>query len=273
MCKLLIAFILTILLPIAAVPQGQSFPVSSLISRNGSAFLGAVTASSQTASYTVGAGSNRLLVDLVLGDSIGGANDCGPLTGGGATYNGVAMVFAGVITLGQPANNRYIYYYYATSPASGTHNIVNTCGSSHIIDSVAADYTGVSSICQPDSSTITASPNGSTSWTSTIQTLSSNDWTVLAVGGFQPGNILPTAGPGATFVVGDTMFGSISLFDSGGPINPATNYSMTTNQMNGATEAAQHMILAFIPFTKGSVGGSCLSNGGGNQNYDAQPNN
>jgi len=107
----------------------------------GAADLGNATATSLTHAYTAGSGTNELLVVSVIGDVPGGSDDCSG-GGHGVTYNGVSMTLRQKNVAGS-GSARFIYLFELLAPASGSHNVVVTCGSSHFIGAVAADYSGV----------------------------------------------------------------------------------------------------------------------------------
>src|SRR6266550_1285190 len=87
-----------------------------------------------TVSYTVGAGSDRLLVVALVGAVVPTDN----ITG--VTYAGVSMT---LINKRIPSTGRCSYLFYLLNPASGANNIVVTNSSNEFIIPQAADYTGV----------------------------------------------------------------------------------------------------------------------------------
>lgn len=163
-------------------------------------------------------GSDLYLEVVVVGDIGGGADD---ITG--VTYNGVAMTQirkeAGATIA------RMTYVYALMGPASGTHNVVISAGSTHFIQGAARSYTGVTT-GQPDVSNVTFSnADADSSLTTSITPLTANSWVLLTTGGYDSNN-LPTAGTGANLWLRDTTFGLWGFFDSNGaqPTNP---YSTT----------------------------------------------
>lgn len=194
-----------------------------------------------TASYTVGSGSNRLLVVGVEGDLIAG-DTSDPIS---VTYAGVNMTFiAHDITV-----IRGIYLYYLLNPASGANNVVITFGGSHFILGTAADYTGVKQSAQPDASaTATKGVDSNSFLTGTITTVADNCWAANFVG-LQGPSGPATAGAGETRRAFDGTFATYAYFDSNGAVTPAGSYSMTTNE-SSATE--MHLIMAsFSPAASG----------------------
>lgn len=166
---------------------------------------------SLTASYTVGSGSNRLLVVQVLGDVAAGADD---ITG--VTYNGVSMTLAAKQVA---TGDRNEYQYYLIGPASGANNVVVSCTGTHYLLVGAADYTGVSATGQPD---VVNHNSGADPTSISITTVTDNDWAVLTTG----------RGSGATNLTQravDGTFGVWKLFDTNGVITPAGSFSSSVS--------------------------------------------
>jgi hypothetical protein len=91
------------------------------------------TTNSMTYSYTIGSGSNRLLIVNLIGDT--SADDISSVT-----YAGIPMTLIGKI---QAPSNNWQYLYYLLSPASGSNNIAIAAGSSHYLISQAASWYNV----------------------------------------------------------------------------------------------------------------------------------
>lgn len=172
----------------------------------GSGFsFGGIT--SQSASITVGSGSNRALVVGVLGDT--GAVDL--LTG--VTYNGSAMTRVVALAPQAGSTDIWSYLYYLSNPTSGANTIVATFSSAPFISAIdAVSYTGVLSSGNPEANASANSGGGSTSSISAnLTTLSANDW-VVAFGCCHSGSIAPgagltsrgTGGPGTFSILADT---------------------------------------------------------------------
>jgi hypothetical protein len=144
----------------------------------GAADLGNVNpGTSLTQAYTVSSGTNRLLVVDVLGDVVGGSDDC---SGGanGATFNGTGMTLRQKNVSGA-GTARFEYFFELLAPASGSHNVVVTCGSSHFIAAEAADYSGV--VADDAVGQGHAGP-GATSVTIPITTVATGSWVVVHAG-------------------------------------------------------------------------------------------
>ena len=223
-------------------PVTEAFPISMTNTWNGQASASAVIASfslasngtagitydnsvdggnnggsttSLTYSYTVGSGSNRLLVVNVVGDT--SADDITSVT-----YNGASMTLLGKVQA--PSNNRQ-YMYYLLNPASGAHNIVVTAGSSHYLISEAASWSDVNQSGQPDAVTTNTAPAASTSITTSLTTAASGSLVLQGIWSFDR----PAAGVGATPIVIDAAIDGAGIFvSSGSPVSPAGNVSMTT---------------------------------------------
>lgn len=191
---------------------------------------------SLTYSYTTGAGSNRLLLTCITGDTA--ADDISSVT-----YNGVAMTQIAKVL---PPANRWSYFYYLLAPASGAHNLVITFGSIHFIISGSADYSGVKQSAQPDASTTnTGSPVGPADLATSLTTSANNSWVTMCGGGFS-GSQAQLAGTGATRRAVDGSFGTWGLFDSNAVVTPAGSYSIGWHYAAGV--AGQSSIVAsFAP--------------------------
>lgn len=202
--------------------------------------------SSLTFPYTVGSGSNRLLVVPFAGDSGSGADNITSVA-----YGGVAMTLAkkSVVT----SQDRFVYLYYLLNPASGANNVVITAGTNHFILAGAADYTGVKQSAQPDATTTQVSGASASTLTTSLTTILDNCWAVLVEQGFNS-SALPTAGTGLTRRTADAAFGTYGLFDSNGAITPAGAYAMTTNRTTASLRIT-HAVASFAPDTGGAPAG------------------
>ncbi len=190
-------------------PAGITFDNSADGGNNGG------STASLTYSYTVGSGSNRLLVVNLVGDT--SADDISSVT-----YNGAPMTL--LKKLQAPSNN-WQYLYYLLNPSSGSHNIVVTAASSHYLISQAASWSDVSQSGQPDALTTNTAPVGSTSTSTSLTTIASGSLVVQGVWSFGH----PAAGTGATQIVVDAAIGGAGIFvSSGSPVSPAGNVTMTT---------------------------------------------
>lgn len=197
---------------------------------------------SLTAAYTVGSGSDRLLVVVAVGDVANGADDVT-----GVTYATVAMTRGSVeVTTGSVYLTRFVYTYYLLNPAAGSNNVVISCTSNHFLIAVAADYTGVKQSGQPDATANNVHISSIiTQLTTSITTTQDNSWAVLGSSGYG-GDLPPTAGTGTILRISGAVYGTPGLFDSNGVITPAQAFSMTTNQP-GSTQGMRHAITSFSP--------------------------
>jgi hypothetical protein len=170
---------------------------------------------SLTYAYTVGTGSNRLLVVNLIGDTV--ADDITSVT-----YGGVAMTL--VQKLQAPSNNRQ-YMYYLLNPASGSNNIVIKAGSSHYLVSQAASWSNVRQSSQPEALTTNTAAVATTSITTSLTTVASGSLVIQGLWSY--GHL--AAGTGATPILTDTAFDGGGIFaSSGSPVTPPGSVSMTT---------------------------------------------
>lgn len=189
--------------------------------------------------YTVGSGSNRFLFVSIVGDVLGGSDDISSVT-----YAGVSMSLSIKQTTAN-SDNRFTYLYYLAAPATGSNNVAVSCTSPcpHYVLVGASSYAGVAQVT-PEATTSAIQPtNGNI--TTTLTTLTNNDWTILMA---QTDSFGPTAVSGATRRAVDATYGNWSLFDSNGAITPAGMTSMiVTNDplANGITT----LMVAIAPFT------------------------
>src|SRR5580692_337091 len=105
---------------------------------SGAADLGNVSSGpSLSTTYTVGSGNNRVLVICFVGDIVAGST---------VTYGGVTMT--GPVAVD---SNQTQELFYLLNPASGsnTFTLSYTSGSSYI-QVIAADYSNVKQVGQPD---------------------------------------------------------------------------------------------------------------------------
>jgi len=170
---------------------------------------------SLTYPYTVGSGSNRLLVVNLIGDT--STDDISSVT-----YAGVAMTLLGKVQ--GPANN-WQYLYYLVNPPSGSNSIVVKAISPHYLISQAASWYNVNQAAQPDAFTTNTAAVASTSITTSLTTVATGALVVQGLWSY--GHL--AAGAGATPILTDTAFDGAGIFvSSGSPVSPAGNVSMTT---------------------------------------------
>lgn len=190
-------------------------------------------------------GSNGLLVVGFAGDNFGGADDVSSVT-----YNSVALTLAKKIT-SATGGDRISYIYYLLGPATGAHNVVITCSSSHLIQGGAVSYTGVKQSAQPDASTTNFSSTSATTLTTSLTTVNDNSWCVLLHGGYDGGSA-PTAGASTTRRTFDGTDGGWGLFDTNAAVTPAGSRSLISNYGSGTNPfglAIVHVMVSFQPDT------------------------
>ena len=187
---------------------------------------------SLTYSYTVGSGSNRLLVVNLIGDT--SADDISSVT-----YAGTPMTLVGKV---QAPSNNWQYLYYLLNPSSGSHNIVVTAGSQHYLISQAASWYNVKQSAQPDASTTNTAAAASTSITTSLTTVATGSLVVQGLWSY--GHL--AAGAGATPILTDTAFDGAGIFvSSGSPVSPPGNVSMTT--ISDGTPSTGVIMASFAP--------------------------
>jgi hypothetical protein len=199
------------------------------------------TTNTYTKAYTVGAGSNLLLVGLIGDLSIFGNDD---ITG--ITYAGVSMTLWKKCITGISATTRNSYLYALLNPATGANNVIISCTSNHYLIAVAADYSGVKTTGQPDATAIHTEVSLTSTSTGAVTTITDNDWVVLVSEGYDA-NKAPTAGAGSTRRAFDAAFGTLGLFDSNGVVTPPGSYSMTVNYPDVTTSQIDLILAAFAP--------------------------
>lgn len=145
---------------------GITLAPNGVISVGNAASGGFTTAASTyTASYTVGASSNYLVV-CVVGDSTSDKVT-------GVTYNAVSMTLLKKLNAGTTLG--WISVYGLASPSTGAHNVViSASGSCSNLGFVAVDYLSVSS-SEPDS-TLSATTANASSVTTNYTPVAANTW-------------------------------------------------------------------------------------------------
>lgn len=212
----------------------------SLISFHASSDLGwnSGSTSTYTASYTVGSGSNRLLVCTSTGEDFGDEQHT-------ATYNGVSMTLA--VKFQRDTGIRWQYVFYLVNPASGANNVVITALASSVILLGCADYDGAKQSGQPDASDTVSVTATTGNITKALTTVANNSWVILATEGYNS-NTAPLAGTGSTRRSFDATLGTWGLFDSNGPVTPAGSYSMSANYSgNTSSVGMDGIIVSFSP--------------------------
>jgi hypothetical protein len=206
---------------------------------------------SLTWSHTTSAGSDRLLVVSITGDTVPGADNISSVA-----YNGDALTLVAKRTDGV----RYFYLYYLLNPDSGANNVVITLPASggHFLLAGSATYTGVAQSGQPDASSSTHSgTDADGSLTHSVTTVADNCWVILSAHGYDGSNGAPTAGSGSTRRTFEASFGTWGLFDTNGVVTPAGSKSMTWTYP--ATGGDMSSIMASFSPAGGGGGGSTPS--------------
>jgi hypothetical protein len=126
---------------------------------------------SYTLSCTVGSNDNRLLVVGVM--SLRGAAD----NVSGVTYNGVAMTK--IATKASDADRR-LYLYYLLAPDTGTHDIVVSYSAEFYSTAVGA--ISLYNVAQQAHEVTNNAAGYSTNATTSMTTVTANDWIVDVVG-------------------------------------------------------------------------------------------
>lgn len=189
-----------------------------------------------TISYTVGSGTNRLLL------ATAGVNYTNPADEiSGCTYNGIAMnKIVGVVVA-----ERWVDGFWLLNPASGSHNLVCSFTFSEPFSAIeAADYTGVAQSGQPDNSTTNSGV--STALTTSLTTVADNCWTFFFGAKDYDGNTW-LAGSGSTLRGYENTYSSFALFDSNGPVHPAGSKSMTITETPSSSITFGGVMASFKP--------------------------
>lgn len=207
------------------------------------------TTNSLTVAYTVGVGSNRLLVVGFAGDvaTMAGFDDITSVT-----YNGVSMTLAIKQTATNQALDRFSYFYYLLNPASGSNNVVINCTNNHFLLAGAADYSGVAQSGQPDNTVTNQNGAIASSLTTSLTTGADNCWVILVAEGYDANNA-PGAGTGSTRRTFDAAFGTYGIFDNNADVHPAGSNSMTTTYPGQIAAGISHLMVSFSPAVAGDT--------------------
>lgn len=167
-----------------------------------------LTGTSLSYSYTVGSGTNRLLLVGVTA----------ALVTPTVTYNSVSMTLVASQVYNFGGQSGYLYALVA--PATGSNTVLITVGTSTAIVSTAVSYTGVNQSTTPDASS-TSFSNSASSVTQTLTTVANNCWTILFVrtsGG--------TIAAGTSTTLRNSGTTVINFLDSNAPITPPGSTSL-----------------------------------------------
>jgi hypothetical protein len=222
------------------------FSLFAQIARVGSGTVGAGELGNVSHSYTIAAGSLRILWVGCIGDNIGGFDDVDP-----PTYAGDTATLAAKLTTGF---NRFGYLFYFINPVVGTDTISVASVHSHSLYCVAADYTGAKQTGQPDATTTNVSAGSSdTSLTTSITVVAANSWIILLEQSFESGAVCPTAGSGLTLLICEPTNGEPTLFDSNAAVSTGA-HNVTTNSTPAFSTGIAHVVASFAPDTGGGGG-------------------
>jgi hypothetical protein len=162
----------------------------------------------------------------------------------GVTYNAVAMTLmpGGLPEFGTRNN----YLYYLQNAPTGSHNVVVSAGSSHLLDCGAISYSGALTTGQPDATTHSNSGSAASTWTSTLASIADNCWHMLLEQSFHSASEAPGAGAGTTRRVYGATYAEWGFFDSNSAKTPAGSVSLTTTYST-AENGISHIMASFAP--------------------------
>lgn len=183
---------------------------------------GYTAGNSHTQSFTVGSGSDRVLI-------VGAMTQGGSVTG--VTYNGVSMTL--LTSQNTTGGMEFSSIYYLVNPPSGAHNIVVSATGASYTFAAAADYTGVDQTTPlPTSNTAFSDSTSGSPFSVSLTTTVDNSW---LVGCFNV-NLSTSAGTGTTLrATGDSQR---KLYDSNGAKTPTGSYSLVVSIASGRKIAA-----------------------------------
>lgn len=149
------------------------------------------------------------------------------------TYNSVAMTkINGLIN---PADNRYVAFYYLINPTTGTNTVSVSFTNANFHIGASASYTGTKQTGQPDAST-TDTATASASRTTSVTTIANNCW---LIGAFTSSPSSPAAGTGTT-MRRNTAGEDLTIMDSNGAV--ATGSNSLQNNPGGSNGFATILI-------------------------------
>jgi hypothetical protein len=165
-----------------------------------------------TLSFTVGAGSNRMLIVAVY-EATPAVNTAT------VTYNSVAMTKIGQ----QIDSDRAISLWYLIAPTSGTHTVALTGSGSYTIAILAESYSGVNQVAPEASNTATVASASTIS--ASVTTISDESWLVAC---FVGNAVTLSAGTNTTFRATE-LTAIVAIGDSNAAQTPAGSYSLAAN--------------------------------------------
>jgi hypothetical protein len=217
---------------------GFAAPITTTsIAFDNAADLGSVTATSLTTAYAC-SGSNRILWVAVAGD---GTSDLIS----GVTYDGVAMSLVQKRAPGD-SNNKWLYLFVLMAPSSGSSNVVISASGSSTIEAVAASYTGVGQVGQPDNSNQSQSPGLQQTYGSSITPVANGCWVVLGWNAYAFGNP-PIAGSSTSLRAATAGNGLCAIFDSNGGVSPAAPRTLESTYVSAFNRTHMHILATMSP--------------------------
>lgn len=199
---------------------------------NSQAFVAANT--TITASHTITGTQTLLLVYLVSVTSID--DDA-------CTYNGTSMTKLNELDFTADGTDQYVFGLI--NPASGTHTISCTDGTTDTKLLVGSSYTGVKQTGLPDSAPTPNSSLLAINLTQNFTTIADNSWTFI--GGRAGGATGVSADSGSSLIVKVASHPQTAAFDAG-PITPAGSKSMAINSSGDGNVKMATVGVSFAPF-------------------------
>lgn len=192
------------------------------------------TSSTHTRSFTVGSGSNRLLVVPLW---FRGASSA-PTS---VTYSGVNLTQVGT-TLSFGVGPEYLSIWALLSPATGTNDLVVTFPGLQETFLAAVSYSGCSQTGLPDA--LVSNTGSGSNTTGTVTTVADNSWAVMIFRDTVTGT--STAGSGTIRRANGDGF--MQLYDGNGAKTPAGSYTLSTVH---TSQPYAYIMFSFAPYTIG----------------------
>jgi hypothetical protein len=189
-----------------------------------------------TVSYTVSAGSGRLLVIGFSGDGVGGADDIVSVTYGGQACTSIASG----VGFGSINGERFSYLYRLANPPTGANNVVITFSSVHYILAGVAEYSSFGALDNSANSVDTVVED---TYTSSITVDAANSWVISFA---QCSGSSVSGGTNATLRTFEGAFTSWGLFDSNAGL-AAGSRSTTTTIVQTASFGQIKILASFAP--------------------------
>lgn len=214
-----------------------ALPAFGAIVYDNAGFLGSSVSTTYTVSYTVGAGSDRI---LFVGISNSGSGSDGVTA---ITYNGVALTkIASAIHSGSGS----AALWYLVNPASGANNVVVSAPFTGL-EVFAASYSGANQSGQPDAyasdatSTAAGGDGGIYTISPAVTTVADNDWLITAA------YVIGTWIVGGNSTVRGVSAGSDGELVDRGPITPAGSSTLTMATLYSGGGPIASVTAAFKP--------------------------